>query len=110
MSSTLHSLLLIVVMSLVTVFTRACPYLIFRDENKTPRFMGYLSRVLPGAIMGMLVVYCFKSTTVLSWPYALPEIIASAVIVVLYLWKRNTLVSIATGTILYMFLVQIVFV
>lgn len=110
MNNTVHSILIIAVMSLVTIGLRALPYLIFRDESKTPKFMDYLSKVLPGAIMGMLVVYCFKGTTVLMWPFAMPEIIASAVVVLLYLWKRNTLVSIATGTVLYMFLVQVIFV
>lgn len=105
-----HSLALIAVISAVTLLTRFLPFLIFRDAEKTPKALEYLGNVLPGAIMGMLVVYCFRSTTVTSWPFALPEAIAAAVVVVLYLWKRNILISIAAGTVLYMVLVQAVFV
>lgn len=107
--NTLYSLLLIGVISLVTIATRFLPFLIFRDDRKTPKALEYLGSVLPGAIMGMLVVYCFRSTTVTAWPFGLPELLAAIVVVVLYLWKRNTLVSIGVGTILYMILVQILF-
>lgn len=110
MSQTFHSLLLIAVIALVTAVTRFLPFLIFRKESKMPKALLYLGNVLPGAIMGMLVIYCFKSTVVVSWPFALPELMATAVVVCLYLWKRNTLISIGAGTILYMFLVQAVFV
>lgn len=104
-----HSLALIAVISAVTLLTRFLPFLIFRDAKKTPKALEYLGSVLPGAIMGMLVVYCLRSTAVTSWPFALPEIIAAAVVVVLYLWKRNILISIGAGTVLYMVLVQTVF-
>lgn len=108
--NTLHSLMIIVVVSLVTVFTRFLPFVIFHDDSKIPKALEYLGSVLPGAIMGMLVVYCFKSTAVTVWPFALPELIATVVVAGLYLWKRNTLLSIGIGTVLYMFFVQIVFV
>ncbi len=106
---TAHSLLLIAVISAVTVIIRFFPFIVFRDESSMPKAVKYLGRVLPGAVMGMLVVYCFRSTVVTEWPFALPEIIATAVVVLLYLWRRNTLISIAAGTVLYMFLVQCVF-
>lgn len=105
-----HSILLIAVISLVTIFLRFLPFVIFHDENAMPKALKYLGGVLPGAIMGMLVVYCFKSTVVTAWPFALPEVLATAAVVALYLWKKNTLLSVAVGTILYMFLVQSVFV
>lgn len=108
--NTYHSLLLIGVISLVTIVIRFLPFVIFHDDSRTPKALEYLGNVLPGAIMGMLVIYCFKSTVVTSWPFALPELIATAVVVLSYLWKRNTLLSIGGGTILYMVLVQIVFV
>lgn len=104
-----HSLLLIAVMSLVTMFTRFLPFIVFRNADKTPKILLYLGRVLPGAIMGMLIIYCFRSTAVFSWPFALPEIIASGVVVGLYLWKKNILLSVGVGTVLYMVLVQTVF-
>lgn len=104
-----HSLLLILVISLVTLILRFLPFVIFRNADKTPKALEYLSTVLPGAIMGMLVIYCFKSAVILTWPFALPELIATIIVVGLYLWKRNTLVSIGVGTVLYMILVQMVF-
>lgn len=108
--NTMYSVGLIVVISLVTLLTRFLPFFVFRNEKKMPEAFRYLGGVLPGAIMGMLVVYCFKSTVITSWPFALPEVIATIVVVALYLWKRNTLLSVAGGTILYMLLVQSVFV
>ena len=106
MSGTIHSFLLIAVISLVTALTRFLPFLLFGEGRKMPKALEYLGSVLPGAIMGMLVVYCFKSTAVTVYPFALPELLATALVVGLYLWKRNTLLSIALGTVFYMVLVQ----
>ena len=110
MINTTHSLILIFVVAAVTCGLRFLPFLIFPAGKKIPKVLEYLGTVLPGAIMGMLVVYCYKSTVIFSWPFALPELISAAVVVGLYLWKRNTLLSIGMGTVLYMFLVQGVFV
>lgn len=107
--NTTHTLWLIIVMALVTAAIRFLPFLVFRNAEKTPKALEYLGSVLPGAVMGLLVIYCFKSTTVLHWPFALPELIATAAVVGSYLWKRNTLLSIGLGTVLYMVLVQVVF-
>lgn len=108
--NTSHSLMIIAVVSLVTVFIRFLPFVVFRSDDKMPKALEYLGSVLPGAIMGMLVVYCFKSTAVTVWPFALPELIATIAVIGLYLWKRNTLLSIGIGTVLYMFFVQMIFV
>ena len=104
-----HSIALIAVMALVTAALRFLPFLIFPAGKKTPRILDYLGAVLPGATMGMLVVYCFKTTTVLSYPFAAPELIASAVVVITYLVFKKTLLSVGLGTVLYMILVQVVF-
>ena len=105
----MHDILLIVVAVLVTMATRFIPFLIFGEDRKTPPIIEYLGKVLPFAIMGMLVVYCLKDVTVLSAPYGLPEIIACAVVAALHVWKRNSLLSIGGGTVCYMLLVQLVF-
>ncbi|MBQ0001782.1 MAG: branched-chain amino acid transporter permease [Clostridiales bacterium] len=110
MINTTHSLIIILICTVVTALTRFLPFLLFPSGDKTPQSLKYLGGVLPGAIMAMLVVYCYKSTVIFTWPYALPEIIATGVVVLSYLWKRNTLLSIGAGTVLYMFLVQVVFV
>lgn len=109
MTDVSHSLLLILVISLVTAALRFLPFAVFRDAGRTPKALEYLGGVLPGAVMGMLVVYCFRSTAVLTWPFAMPEILATLTVVGLYLWKRNTLISIGAGTILYMALIQFFF-
>ncbi|MCH5273558.1 MAG: branched-chain amino acid transporter permease [Lachnospiraceae bacterium] len=92
-----------------TMATRFLPFLLFRPNKKTPRYIQYLGKALPAAIFGMLVVYCLKNVSVLTGSHGLPELIAIALVVVLYLWKRNMLLSIAGGTICYMLLVQTVF-
>ena len=109
MINTTHSLLLIFVVAAVTCALRFLPFVIFPADRKTPKVFEYLGTVLPGAIMGMLVVYCLKGITPLHFPYALPELISCAVVALLHIWKRNTLLSIGGGTVCYMLLVQVVF-
>ena len=105
----MHDVLLIVVAVLVTMATRFIPFLIFGEKRKTPPIIEYLGKVLPCAIMGMLVVYCLKGVSFLTRPYGLPEIIACVVVAALHVWKRNSLLSIGGGTVCYMLLVQLVF-
>ena len=104
-----RTLLLILVVAAVTALTRFLPFLIFRGEKKTPEYILWLGKVLPCAIMGMLVVYCLKGMSFTSFPFGLPEIIACAAVVLLYVWKRSSLLSLGLGTVLYMVLVQVVF-
>lgn len=104
----LHSAALIAVMALVTAGLRFLPFFIFNEKRKTPQLITYLGKVLPYAIMGMLVVYCLKNVTPTEYPYALPELIGCAVVALLHIWKRNTLLSIGAGTLCYMLLVQII--
>lgn len=104
-----HSAALIAVMSLVTIALRFLPFLVFGENRKTPELITYLGQVLPYAIMGMLVVYCLKGAPFTAAPYALPELLGCGSVVLLHLWKRNTLLSIGGGTVIYMILVQFVF-
>lgn len=97
------------VMSLVTAALRFLPFLLFGGGKKTPKTIEKLSRTLPSAVMAMLVVYCFKGVEFAHVSSFLPEILASAAVVTLHLWRRSTLVSIVGGTLCYMFLVQAVF-
>ena len=103
------SLLIILVAAVTTFATRAIPFLIFPKGKKLPKVVVYLGKVLPPAVIGMLIIFCLKSTKVLSYPYGIPELIASAVVVVLHIYKRNNLLSIGVGTVLYMVLIQNVF-
>ena len=105
----MHDILLIVVATLVTMATRFLPFLIFGEKRKTPALITYLGQVLPFAIMGMLVVYCMKDVAFLSAPFGIPEILGCAIVAVLHLWKRNSLLSIGVGTLCYMLMVQLIF-
>lgn len=93
-----------------TMLTRFLPFIVFRADRPTPKYIQYLGKMLPGAIFAMLVVYCLRNVTPLSYSYGLPELIAVAVTILLHVWKRQMLFSIAGGTICYMVLVQLVFV
>ena len=104
-----HSLALIAVMAIVTAVLRFLPYLLFPEGKQAPKVITYLSGVLPSAVIGMLVVYCFKDVHPLSGSHGLPELIAAAAVAGSYLWKRNTLLSVLGGTVVYMALVQLVF-
>ena len=105
----LHAGLMIAVIALVTMGLRFLPFLIFGENRRTPPLIAYLGQVLPYAIMGMLVVYCLKDVHLSAAPYGIPELIGCAVVALLHLWKRNTLLSIGAGTLCYMLLVQFVF-
>ncbi|MBR5529378.1 MAG: branched-chain amino acid transporter permease [Oscillospiraceae bacterium] len=104
-----YVLLTILVAALVTAATRFLPFLIFGSGKKTPDIIVYLGKVLPFAIIGMLVVYCMKDVKFLQYPYGLPELISCVAVALLHIWKRNSLLSIGVGTVLYMLLVQLVF-
>ena len=103
-----HSILMVVVISLVTILLRFLPFLIF-GKRKTPEYISYLGRVLPYSIMGMLVVYCLRNVSILTVLYGIPELIACVIVILTHIWKRNTLLSILSGTLVYMFMVQFLF-
>lgn len=98
---------LIFAMSAATILLRALPFLVFR--KKTPEYVAYLGKVLPPAIIGMLVVYCLKDIAPSVFPYGAPELIAVFCVAAAQVWKRNSLLSILAGTAVYMLLIQTVF-
>jgi len=104
-----QSLITIAAVVVGTVLTRFLPFWLFPAEKPTPPFIRYLGKVLPGAIFGLLVVYCLKNVTILSGSHGIPELIAIALVVAVHLWKRKLLLSVAVGTVCYMLLVQLVF-
>lgn len=109
MSSGLHALLMILVIAAVTAALRFIPFFIFSGERPVPEFINYLGRVLPYAIMAMLVVYCLKGIGFTKAPFGLPEIISVVLVAIMHIWRRNTLFSIICGTVCYMVLIQFVF-
>ncbi len=95
---------------LATMLTRFLPFLLFPAGKPTPKYIQYLGKVLAPAVFGMLVIYCLKDVRLFTGSHAIPELLAIALVVALHLWKRQMLLSIAGGTVFYMFLVQVVFV
>ena len=106
---TIHSLIIVAMVALATQITRWTPFLLFSGDKKLPRVVEDLGRLLPPAMMGLLVVYCLRNVDIAAAPHGLPELIALAVVTALHLWKRNVLLSIGAGTVVYMLLVQLVF-
>jgi len=98
----MKELQLIAVMAGVTALLRFLPFLVFRKS--TPPYIAYLGRVLPPALIGMLVIYCFKDVRFTAAPWGLPELLSAGCIVALHVWKRNSLISILGGTAIYMLL------
>ena len=108
--TTAQHLITIALCALATMLTRFLPFILFPAGKPTPKFIRYLSSALPAAVFSMLVVYCLKGVSITSGAHGLPELIAIVVVAVLHLWKKQTLLSIAGGTIVYMLLVQQVFI
>lgn len=104
-----QQIITIAMVVLGTVLTRFLPFIVFPQGKEAPAFVKYLGKVLPTAALAMLAVYCLKDVDFTGGSYGLPELIALAAVTAVHLWKRNLLLSIATGTVLYMILVQFVF-
>ena len=104
------SLVMIAAVAIATFATRAASFVVFPKGKEVPPTVKYIGMVLPPAVIGMLVVYCLRSTQLFAYPYGIPELIACLAVIGLHAWKRNVLLSVGAGTVLYMALVQMVFV
>lgn len=105
----LQQIITIAMVVLGTMLTRFLPFLIFPAGKPTPKYIQYLGKVLPSAVFGLLVVYCLKNVSIFAGNHGIPELLSIALVVLLHLWKRQMLLSIAGGTVCYMLLVQFVF-
>jgi len=110
MSTPLQNLIIILIISAATALTRFIPFILFPDNNKAPAIIVYLGKVIPFAVMMMLVIYGIKHINFHALSAWLPEIISIAGVIGLHVWKRNAILSIWLGTIFYMLLVQFVFI
>lgn len=104
-----QQVIIIAMVVLGTMMTRFLPFIVFPSGKSTPKYVQYLGKVLPSAVIGLLVIYCFKDVNLTEGSRGIPELIAVAAVALLHIWKRNMLLSIAGGTITYMMLVQFVF-
>ena len=101
-----YIIMVIAVMAIVTVLIRFLPFIIFDHGKQLPKWVSYLGKVLPPAIMSMLLVFCLRNINLAEGNHGFPELICVAVAILLHSWKRNTLLSIGVSTILYMILIQ----
>lgn len=106
----LETLVTILAITLGTMITRFTPFILFPESKELPPIISYLGKVLPPAMMGLLVIYCLKNVSPIIAPHGIPEFIAIAVTSIIHIWKRNVLLSIGAGTIVYMFLIQVIFI
>lgn len=104
-----QQMITIAMVILGTVLTRFLPFLLFPAEKETPKYIRYLGRVLPSAVFGLLVIYCLKNVNIVTGSHGIPELLSIGAVVALHLWKRQMLLPIAGGTVMYMILVQMVF-
>ena len=100
-------LITIAVVAIGTIITRSVSFIIFPASKNTPPYITYLGKVLPAAVMGMLVIYCYKTLDFTSANHGIPEILAGLVVAGLQFWKKNMLISICVGTALYLVLIRI---
>lgn len=106
----LYSVSIITAVAVTSYFLRAFPFLVLNKKNKAvEKYMMYLGKVLPPAVIGILIIFCLKDTSIVNSLYGIPEMLAVAVVVLLHVWKRNSLISILGGTVFYMYLVQKIF-
>lgn len=99
----------IVLCALGTMITRFLPFLIFKPGSRLPSYVKYLGKALPSAVFALLVVYCLKDVSILTGSHGIPEALGMGLTTILHQWKRQMLLSMAGGTVFYMFLVQYVF-
>ncbi len=106
----IREIVIVTVLAVATIITRFLPFVLFPAGKAVPRYIDHLGKVLPYATMGLLVIYCLKDISIFTAPHGVPELIAVAVVIALQWWKENSLLSIGAGTILYMILIQVVFI
>lgn len=92
-----------------TMLTRFLPFAFFSEKKPTPDYIKYLGNALPGAIFGLLVVYCLKGIDFTVKSYGIPELLSVIITAGLHIWRKNMFLSIACGTACYMLLVNFVF-
>ena len=105
-----YVMVMILIMGGASIVTRVLPFAVFTREKNIPGYILYLGDVLPYASMGLLVVYCLRNVNPFVGSHGIPEVIAMAVVIISYLWKRNMILSIILSTVLYMVLIQKVFI
>lgn len=110
MSFNIQAIIAIIIVSICTILTRAIPFMLFGGKRDVPKIVLYLGNILPPAVICVLVVYCLRNINFSSLSGFVPELVSVIIVGILHIWKRNNLLSIGTGTVVYMILVQFVFI
>lgn len=97
------------IIAVATLIIRFLPFIIIRNSIAERRYIKFLGDMMPYSMIALLVIYCLKDVNLIKYPYGIPELISIAIIIVLHIFKRNVLISIGVGTVIYMFLVQVIF-
>lgn len=97
------------IIAAATLIIRFLPFIIIRNSIAERRYIKFLGNMMPYSMIALLVIYCLKDVNLIKYPYGIPELISIAIIIVLHILKRNVLISIGVGTVIYMFLVQVIF-
>ena len=104
-----QTIITVIIISLATILTRFLPFMVFPAGRPIPKQVEYLGEVLPYAVIGLLMVYCLKGIVPNVYPHGMPELLSIIAIVGIHIGFRNTLLSIAAGTVTFMLLSQFVF-
>ncbi len=107
--TTTQAVITILIAAVCTFATRVFPFALFGRKKEVPKFIKYLGEILPLAIIGILIIYCLKDFTGGDKNIIIPQIIAVAATAIIHIWKHNTLLSIAVGTIGYMLMINFIF-
>lgn len=105
-----NSIVIILVVAICTFITRAIPFMVFGGKKEVPKNVVYLGKVLPPSVITILIVYCLKAVDIYSGSRGIPEFLSIIIVIILHIWKRSNLISIGAGTIIYMILIQKIFV
>ncbi|MFL0198082.1 branched-chain amino acid transporter permease [Clostridium sp. WILCCON 0269] len=105
-----YTLIAILLMGIITFGTRLIPFIFFGKNKITPKYIVYIGNYLPPAVMSMLIIYCLRNISLCAFPFGIPEAVGIITVAILHIWKRNNLISIISGTIVYMIAVQVIFV
>lgn len=102
--------LTVLIISAGLILTRFIIFWLFPPSKKPPAMIEYLGKVLPAAAIALVLVYSLKDTQLFTFPYGIPEALGVLVVIFIHKWRRNTLLSVVAGTVVYMFLIQFVFI
>ena len=106
--NTTHQIITIIIIAVATIFTRALPFMLFPSQKHTTPFVRFLGKYLASAVFGVLIVYCLKDVQFISGNHGLPQLLGILACILLHLWRKNLLLTIAGGTIFYMMIIHVV--